>query len=77
MICTPEFSSQVRNAARKSKSASNNDVKILCLGEAEGCENLFNLLEGIDENDAMDPVEMDDVDNDNLIVFWSSGTTGN
>ena len=76
MICTPELSSKVRNAAKKSNFASNNDVKIVCLGESEGCENLFQLLEEVDENDAKSPVETEDVNNENLIIFWSSGTTG-
>ena len=48
----------------------------MCLGQAEGCENLFDLLKDIDENDAKEAVEIEDLSKENLIIFWSSGTTG-
>lgn len=47
------------------------------MGEVEGCENLFKLLEEVDESDVIDPVQIDDVSPENLNVIWSSGTTGN
>ena len=76
LICTPELSSTLKSGANKSKYASNNDIKIVCLGESKGCVNLFDLLENVDENEASDPAKVDDASNDNLIIFWSSGTTG-
>ena len=77
LICTAEHSVTLKKAASKSKFASNNDVRIVSLGEAQGCENLFKLLEEVDESNVTDPVQIDDVSTENLIVFWSSGTTGN
>ena len=77
LICTAEHSVTLKKAANKSKFASNNDVRIVSLGEAEGCENLFKLLEEVDGSDVIDPVQINDVSTENLIVFWSSGTTGN
>ena len=77
LICTAEHSVTLKKAANKSKFASNNDVRIVSLGEAEGCENLFTLLEEVDESDVIDPVQINNVSTENLIVFWSSGTTGN
>ena len=77
LICTAEHSVTLKKAANKSKFAVNNDVRIVSLGEAEGCENLFKLLEEVEESDVIDPVQIDDVSTENLIVFWSSGTTGN
>ena len=76
LICTPELSATLKSGAHKSKYASNNDITIVCLGESEGCENLFDLLENVDENEASDPAIIDDASNDNLVIFWSSGTTG-
>ena len=76
LICTPEFSSKVKNGAHKSKFSSNNDVKIVCLGKADGCDNLFDLLKEADEKDATNTVEIEDVSKEILIIFWSSGTTG-
>ena len=70
------MSSKVKNGALKSKFALNNDVKIVCLGKTDGCENLFDLLSEVDEKDAKKAVEIEDVSKENLIIFWSSGTTG-
>ena len=77
LICTVEHSDTLKKAANKSKFASNNDVRIVSLGEAEGCKNLLKLLEEVDESDVFEPIQIDDVSTENLIVFWSSGTTGN
>ena len=76
MICTPEFSTTVINASKKSNFTSNNDTQIVCLGEASGCLNLFELMKDIDEKDAKEPVEILSPEKENLIIFWSSGTTG-
>ena len=76
MICTPEYAERVIGGSQKSKYSSNNDIKVLCLGAATGCQNLFELLEDIREEDSDEPVGVQDAEKDNLIVFWSSGTTG-
>ena len=76
MICTPEYAERVIGGSQKSKYSSNNDIKVLCLGTATGCLNLFELLEDVCEDDSDEPVAVQDAEKDNLIVFWSSGTTG-
>ena len=76
IICTPELSAKATKAAEKSTFTYNNKTQVVCLGEASGCFNLFELIKNVDANDAKEPVKVNDPDNDNLIIFWSSGTTG-
>ena len=76
IICTPEFAAKVSKATHKFNLAHNRNTKIACLGEAPGCLNLLELVKDVDENHAKEPFKVSDPKSDNLIVFWSSGTTG-
>ena len=76
IICIPELSAKASKAAEKSSFTYNNETQVVSLGEASGCLNLFELMKNVDANDAKEPVKVNDPDNDNLIIFWSSGTTG-
>ena len=76
IICVPELSAKATKAAEKSKFTYNNETQVVCLGEASGCLNLFELMKNVDVNDAKEPVKANDSENDTLIIFWSSGTTG-
>ena len=76
VICTPDSSSKVIEAVEKSKYASNNRTQIVCLGEVPGLSNLFDLMKDVKEEDAAEPIKIDDPDKEKLIIFWSSGTTG-
>ena len=77
MICTPKLSSNVCDAVQKSKHASNYGSQIVCLGEAEGLSNLFDLLKDVTDKDAGEVVEIDEPDKEKMMVFWTSGTSGN
>ena len=63
IICTPELSVKTIKAVEKSKFAQNNGTKVLCLGEAAGCLNLFELIKTVNENDAREPVTDSDPEN--------------
>ena len=76
MICTPELSPKLLEAVRLSKFTCNNDTKVVCLGEAPDCLNLFDLLKPVSAEDAPEPATIVDADKEKLIIFWSSGTTG-
>ena len=77
MICTPELSPKLIKAVQLSKFTHNNDdTKVVCLGEAPECLNLFDLLKTVSEKDAPEPARIDDVDKENAMINWSSGTTG-
>ena len=76
IICVPELSAKATKAAESSKFTYNNETQVVCLGEASGCLNLFELMKNVDVNDAKEPVKVNDSENETLIIFWSSGTTG-
>ena len=76
IICTPELSTKIIKASEKFNLTHHKHTKVVCLGEATGCLNLFKLLEHVDKDDAKDPVKVSNPATDNLSVFWSSGTTG-
>ena len=76
VVCTPELSATIIKAVKKSNYACNNATQIVCLGEASECLNLFELLDKVKEDEALEPVTIDDAEKEKLIVYWSSGTTG-
>lgn len=77
VICTPNLFSNVFEAVQKSKHASNYGSQIVCLGEAEGSSNLFDLLKDVSDKDAGEVVKIDEPDKEKMMVFWTSGTSGN
>ena len=77
MICTPELSAKVIKAVEESNFTYNNGTQVVCLGKVSGCSNLFELVKDVNENDATEPVKITDADKEKLIIYWSSGTTGN
>ena len=76
VICTPELSARVIEGVKNSRCASDYGSQIVCLGEAEGLPNLFELVNDVNEQDAANPIRIEDPDKEKMMVFWSSGTTG-
>ena len=76
LVCTPELSEKVKKAVNQSKFSYNNATQIICLGKSRDCLNLFELLENVNEYEAVEPVKIDDTAKETLIVYWTSGTTG-
>jgi hypothetical protein len=76
IICTSELSTKIIKATETFNSTRKKDLKVVCLGEAPGCLNLFELMQNVDENDATEPVKVTNPVTENLSIFWSSGTTG-
>ena len=76
MICTPELSSRVSEGVKTSKYATNNGTQTVCLGDVEGMSNLFELMKDVNEEDASEPVTIEEHDKEKMMIFWSSGTTG-
>ena len=77
MICTPNLSSNIQDSVQKSKHASNYGAQIICLGAAEGLSNLFDLMKDVSDKDAEEVVKIDEPDKEKMMVFWTSGTSGN
>ena len=74
MFCTDETSENVIKAVKSLESKR----KIHCFGfgSVSGLENVFELIENIEENQAPDPVVAKNPMKDTNIIFWTSGTTG-
>ena len=76
IICTSDTSSKTLEAVKLSEFSSINSTVVVCLGEAEGCANIFDLLKNVSIKDAPDPQDVKDLEKEYLLIFWSSGTTG-
>ena len=77
VICTPNLSAVVREAVEKSKCAMEYGSQIVSLGEADGSSNLFDLMKDVTDNNAQEVVTIEEPDKETMMVFWTSGTSGN
>ena len=82
ILCVPETALLALNALDIYRQVSSKkkfklkSPKVLCLGDFEGIDdNLLNLLDRVDPNNAPEPADVD-VKKDTCNIFWSSGTTG-
>ena len=72
----PDTSTKAKEAVNLCKFSDSNNTIVACLGESEGCTNVYDLMKTISTKDAPDPVDVRDVKKERLLIFWSSGTTG-
>ena len=73
-MCIPETAEKVKMAVSLSKFAKT--TKVFCFGVHHGCIDILNLLKFTNPKLASEPVDAEDLIQDLLLVFWSSGTTG-
>ena len=76
VICVPNTAMKAQEAVKLSKFSDVNNTVVVCLGESEGCTNIYEILKTVSMKDAPDPVDVNDVNKEYLLIFWSSGTTG-
>ena len=76
VLCVPDTSTKAKQAVNVCKLSDSNNTIVACLGESEGCTNVYELMQTISIKDAPDPVDVQDVKKERLLIFWSSGTTG-
>ena len=76
IVCTQNNALKVSEAVKKSKTAINIKTQVLCLGEEENLLNLFTLLKDVDDEHIVQPVSIKNPDQEKIITFWSSGTSG-
>ena len=76
IVCTKNNALKVSEAVQKSKTAMNIKTQVLCLGEHESLPNLFTLLRDITDEHIVHPVSIKNPDQEKIMIFWSSGTSG-
>ena len=74
VFCTPATSDLVRKAV--DILGKDNDIRILCLGDAHGLDNILSKLETAEGKSFPAPYNSPDVEREIIQIFWSSGTTG-
>ena len=74
VLCVPEFSSLVERAVGLLDPTTT--IRALCFGETPWCENAFDLLDGVDPADCPEPYTTNDTKGETVVIFWTSGTTG-
>ena len=77
IFCTAETSELVKEAVFLCKN--NKTIKVFCLGSegADWCEDAKAAIEDCSPIDCPDPYIAKDPKEEVMIIFWSSGTTGN
>ena len=76
VFCTQDTVANVTKAVRDLESKSKKKVHVFGFGKVSGVENVFDLIDAIEENQAPDPVVAKNPKKDVCIIFWTSGTTG-
>ena len=76
VVCTQNNTLKVSEAVKKSKTAVDIKTQVLCLGEEEGLPNLFTLSKDVSDEHIVLPVSIKDPDQEKIMIFWSSGTSG-
>ena len=67
---------KAKKAVKLCKFSDVNNTVVVCLGESEGCTNIYEQIKTMSIKDAPAPVDVSDVEKEYLLIFWSSGTTG-
>ena len=78
-MCIPSTSKNVLRAVSEVEQTSNTKITVFSFGDVQGCQNILKLVENTDELKAPKEIELDENEmrQDCVLVFWSSGTTGN
>ena len=76
VFCNEDTVANVTKAVHDLESKSKKKIHIFGFGQVSGVENVFDLIDAIEENQAPDPVVAKNPRKDICIIFWTSGTTG-
>ena len=78
-MCIPSTSENVIRAVSEVEKSLNTRITVFSFGDVQGCQNILKLVENTDESKAPKEIELDESElkQDCVLVFWSSGTTGN
>ena len=78
-MCIPSTSKNVIRAVSEAEKNLNTKITVFSFGDVQGCQNILEIVENTDESKAPKEIELDEneMKKDCVLVFWSSGTTGN
>ena len=78
MVCIPSTSKYIFEAVLEAEENLDRKITVLSFGNVDGCQNIVELADGVDESKAPRGIEFDasEMKKDCIVVFWTSGTTG-